>query len=165
MRRTLLRAVLMTGAAFVSLPFLGKPLAAHDFRLGDLAIDHPWTRAVGAAAPTAAGYMVIRNTGTAPDRLVAAETPRAARVEIHEMAVTDGIMRMRSIAGGIPLPAGGEVRLAPGGLHLMLVGPQGGFERGGRVPVTLVFERAGRITVELAVDAPGARGTAPHQGH
>lgn len=165
MRRTLLRAVLMTGAALVSLPFLGGRLAAHDFRAGDLAIDHPWTRAVGAAAPTAAGYMVIRNTGAAPDRLVAAETPRAARVEMHEMSVTEGIMRMRPIAGGIPLPLGGEVRLAPGGLHLMLVGPQGGFEQGTRVPVTLVFERAGRVAVELAVEAAGARGTGPHQGH
>lgn len=165
MRRTFLRAVLMTGAAFVSLPFLGAPLAAHDFRAGDLVIDHPWTRAVGAAAPTAAGYMIIRNTGAAPDRLVAAETPRAARVELHEMSVTDGIMRMRPIAGGIALPPGGEVRLAPGGLHLMLIGPQGGFEQGARVPVTLVFERAGRVAVELAVDAPGARGTGPHQGH
>jgi len=79
MRRTFLRAVLMTGAAFVSLPFLGAPLAAHDFRAGDLVIDHPWTRAVGASAPTAAGYMVIRNTGAAPDRLVAAETPNNSR--------------------------------------------------------------------------------------
>ena len=165
MRRTLLRAVLTTGAAFVSLSFLGNPLAAHEYRVGDLAIDHPWTRAVGTAAPTSAGYMVIRNTGAAPDRLVAAETPRATRVELHEMSITDGIMRMRPIAGGIALPAGGEVRLAPGGLHLMLIGPKGGFEQGVRVPTTLVFERAGRITVELAVEAPGARGTGPHQGH
>ena len=94
-----------------------------------------------------------------------AETPRATRVELHEMSITDGIMRMRPIAGGIALPAGGEVRLAPGGLHLMLIGPKGGFEQGVRVPTTLVFERAGRITVELAVEAPGARGTGPHQGH
>ncbi len=65
MRRTFLRAVLMTGAAFVTLPLLGTSLAAHDFRAGELAIDHPWTRAVGTSAPTAAGYMVIRNTGSA----------------------------------------------------------------------------------------------------
>jgi copper(I)-binding protein len=165
MRRTFLRAVLMTGAAFVTLPLLGTSLAAHDFRAGELAIDHPWTRAVGTSAPTAAGYMVIRNTGSAPDRLVAAETSRAARVELHEMSVTDGIMRMRPIAGGIALPPGGEVRLAPGGQHLMLIGPQGGFQQGARVPVTLVFERAGRVAVELAVEAAGARGTGPHQGH
>ena len=151
MRRTFLRAVLMTGAAFVSLPFLGAPLAAHDFRAGDLVIDHPWTRAVGAAAPTAAGYMIIRNTGAAPDRLVAAETPRAARVELHEMSVTDGIMRMRPIAGGIALPPGGEVRLAPGGLHLMLMRPLRPLAEGDVARVRLVLEDGRRVFAEYPV--------------
>jgi copper(I)-binding protein len=162
MRRNFLRAVLAAGVAFVSLP---SPLAAHEFRAGDLLIDHPWTRAVGERAPTAAGYLVIRNAGTVSDRLTAAETPRASRVELHEMSVTDGIMRMRPITSGIALPPGTEVRLAPGGQHLMLIAPQGGFEQGARVPVTLVFERAGRVDVELAVEAAGARGAGPHQGH
>ncbi len=162
MRCIFLRAVLATGVAFV---FLAGHLAAHEFRAGDLLIDHPWTRAVGERAPTAAGYLVIRNTGASADRLLAAETPHASRVEIHEMSVTDGIMRMRPIPGGIAVPPGAEVRLAPGGQHLMLIAPQGGFAQGARVPVTLVFERAGRVDVELAVDAAGARGAAPHQGH
>ena len=164
MRRTFLRAVLMTGAAFVTLPLLGTSLAAHDFRAGDLAIGHPWTRAVAARAPTAAGYMTIRNAGSAPDRLLGAETPQAGRVELHEMSMTDGIMRMRPVPGGIALPPGQEVRLAPGGLHLMLIGPQGDFAQGARVPLTLVFERAGRVEVELAVEAAGARGSG-HDGH
>ena len=164
MRRTFLRAALMTGAAFVSLPFLGAPLAAHDFRAGDLAIGHPWTRAVAARAPTAAGYMTIRNAGSAPDRLLGAETPQAGRVELHEMSMTDGIMRMRPVPGGIALPPGQEVRLAPGGLHLMLIGPQGEFAQGARVPLALAFERAGRVEVELAVEAAGARGSG-HDGH
>jgi hypothetical protein len=162
MRRIVLRAALAAGVAFVSLP---TPVAAHEFRVGDLLIDHPWTRAVGDRAPTAAGYMVIRNTAATPDRLIAAETPRASRVEMHEMSVTDGIMRMRPITDGIALPPGAEVRLAPGGQHLMLIGPQGGFAQGARVPVTLIFERAGRVDVELAVEAAGARGVGQHQGH
>jgi copper(I)-binding protein len=99
-----------------------------------------------------------------PDRLVAAETPRVRSVELHEMTMTDGIMRMRPIAGGIAIPAGQEVRLAPGGAHLMLVGPQGGFAQGARIPLTLVFERAGRIEVALAVEAAGARASS-HDGH
>jgi copper(I)-binding protein len=162
MRRIVLRAALAAGIAVVSLP---SSVVAHEFRVGDLLIEHPWTRAVGDRAPTAAGYMVIRNAGATPDRLIAAETPRASRVELHEMSVTDGIMRMRPITGGIALPPGAEARLAPGGLHLMLIGPQGGFAQGARVPVTLVFERAGRVAVELAVEAAGARGVGPHQGH
>lgn len=140
------------------------PALAHDFAAGDLHIDHPWTRAVAANAPTAAGYMVIRNTGTAADRLVGAETPSAAAVEPHETTLTDNIMRMRPVTGGIAIPPGGEVRLAPGGVHLMLMSPRGGFAQGGRVPITLVFERAGRVSVELAVEARGAR-AGGHAGH
>lgn len=137
---------------------------AHEFRAGDLQIDHPWSRAIGPRAPTAAGYLVIRNGGTTPDRLVAAETPMARLVEIHEMSMTDNIMRMRPVAGGIVVPAGGTVRLAPNGLHLMIVGPQPGFVQGARIPITLVFERAGRVAVELAIEAPGAR-SGEHDGH
>jgi copper(I)-binding protein len=161
MRRNILRAALLAGAAFIV-----SPAIAHDFRAGDLAIGHPWTRAVGANAPTAAGYLTIRNTGSTPDRLVGAETPRARAVELHEMTMTDGVMRMRPISGGIEIAPGAEVKLAPGGLHLMIQGPQGGFQQGEKIPVTLVFERAGRVAVELAVDAPGARGGAQqHDGH
>jgi copper(I)-binding protein len=137
---------------------------AHEFRAGDLQIEHPWSRAIGPRAPTAAGYLVIRNGGTAPDRLVAAETPMARLVEIHEMSVSDNIMRMRPVVGGLVVPAGGTVRLAPNGLHLMIVGPHAGFVQGARVPLTLVFERTGRVAVELAVEAPGAR-AGEHDGH
>ncbi len=164
MRRTFLRAALMVGASLApsALPF--GSATAHDFRAGDLQIGHPWTRAVAASAPTAAGYMTIRNAGAAADRLIGSEAPQASKVEMHEMSLTDGIMRMRPIPGGIAIPPGQEVRLAPGGQHLMLIGPQGGFTQGARVPLTLVFERAGRVDVELAVEAAGARGSG-HDGH
>ncbi len=164
MRRIFLRATLVVGVSLAASAVSFTPAAAHDFRAGDLHIGHPWTRAVAARAPTAAGYMTIRNAGSAPDRLIGAETPQAGRVELHEMSMTDGIMRMRPVPGGIALPPGQEVRLAPGGLHLMLIGPQGGFAQGARVPLTLVFERAGRVEVELAVEAAGARGSG-HDGH
>lgn len=154
------------GAAIVAVLALGSvgPARAHDYAIGALRIDHPWTRAVATTAPTAAGYMVIRNGGGVLDRLIAAETPAAAMVELHEMTMTDNIMRMRPIQGGIAIPPGGEVRLAPGGLHLMLVGPRGGFTQGASLKLTLVFERAGRIEVQLAVEAPGAR-AGSHAGH
>lgn len=164
MRRMILRAALMAGAALALSPLHTTPLAAHGYQAGDLSIGHPWTRAVGAHAPAAAGYLVIRNTGTVPDRLVAAETPRARRIELHEMTMTDGIMRMRPIAGGILIPPGQEVTLAPGGLHLMIIGPDGSFRQGERIPATLMFERAGRVEVEFAVEAAGARGSG-HDGH
>ena len=164
MRRTFLHAALVAGASLTAYALPFGSATAHDFRVGDLQIGHPWTRAVAATAPTAAGYMTIRNTGSVADRLVGAETPRVNRAEMHEMSMTDGIMRMRPIPGGIAIPPGQEVRLAPGGMHLMLIGQQGGFTQGARIPLTLVFERAGRVEVELAVEAAGARGSS-HDGH
>ncbi|WP_236571433.1 copper chaperone PCu(A)C [Rhodovarius lipocyclicus] len=148
--------------SFLVLP--ASPGQAHDFQAGEVAIGHPWTRAVGASAPTAAGYMVLRNEGAVPDRLMAASSPMARAIEMHHMSMTDGIMRMRPLPDGIVLPTGQSVRLEPGGLHLMLVGPIGGLAQGTRVPVTLRFERAGEVTVELAVEAAGSRASA-HQGH
>jgi copper(I)-binding protein len=68
-------------------------------------------------------------------------------------------MRMRPVPA-IDLPAGQAVQLAPGGLHLMLIGLTQALNQGGRVPVTLVFERAGEVEVQLAVEGAGARGPA-----
>ncbi|MBY0333009.1 MAG: copper chaperone PCu(A)C [Acetobacteraceae bacterium] len=152
------------GLAALAALALTHPAAAHDYRAGDIAIGHPWTRAVAAGAPTAAGYMTLRNDGSVPDRLLSASTPMARTVELHETALADGIMRMRPLTSGLVIPAGETVRLEPGGIHAMLMGPSVPFARGARVPLTLRFERAGEVTVELAVEAPGARG-GDHQGH
>jgi hypothetical protein len=149
-RRTLLAAL------------AAAPALAHEYRAGDLHIDHPFTRATARAGVTAAGYMVIRNGGAQPDRLIAAESPAARVMELHTMSMEQGVMRMRPVPA-IDVPAGGEARLAPGGLHLMFIDTTARFERGQRIAVTLVFERAGRVPVEMAVEAPGAGGG--HQGH
>lgn len=143
---------------------LAQPAAAQDPRAGSMAVGHPWTRATVAGAATAAGYLTLRNEGAEPDRLVSASTPMARGVEFHETTMTDGVARMRPVAGGILIPPGATVRLAPGGLHAMLVGPSGALARSTAVPLTLRFERAGEVTVRLAVEAPGARAGA-HEEH
>lgn len=122
-----------------------------------ITIETPWTRAAGAGGQ-GAGFVTIRNTGT-DDRLLSASTPAAGRAELHSMTRDGDIMRMRQLED-IALPAGGAVSLAPGGLHIMLIGLTRPLEVGERVPLTLVFERAGSITIDLAVQPAGAR--APH---
>lgn len=158
MTRLSRRAVL--GAVLV-LPAL--PARAQDITAGPLRISAPWTRAMRAGG-TGAGFMTIRNTGSAPDRLVAARSPAAGVMELHTHIRDGDVMRMRAVTA-IDLPAGQEVRLAPGGLHLMLIGLVQALEPGARVPVTLVFERAGEVTIQLAVEAAGARGPAHGHGH
>lgn len=148
----------------LALPAASLPALAHDYTLGDLRIGHPWTRATAPSAKVGAGYMTIANGGASADRLVSASTPASARVEIHEMRMDGGVMRMRELAGGLAVPARGEATLKPGGYHLMLMDLNAPLKEGESVPVVLVFERAGRVEVELKVEPPGGP-AAGHHGH
>lgn len=117
----------------------------------DLLIHHAWVRPTPPAAPAGAGYLTITNKGVKPDRLLAGSSPWVREVQVHEMKLDGDVMRMRPVPGGIPVPAGGSVTLAPGGYHLMLIGLKRPFVAGGRVPVTLRFARGGTMTVSLPV--------------
>ncbi|MBS7811263.1 copper chaperone PCu(A)C [Roseococcus pinisoli] len=126
-----------------------------------LSLENGWTRAAGQGRQ-GAGFVTIRNTGTEPDRLVAASSPAASRVELHTSLREGDVMRMRPVET-IEIPAGGSVALAPGGFHMMLLGLTRSLEVGQVIPLSLRFERAGQVTVNLTVQAAGARG--PAQGH
>ena len=129
---------------------------AHGYKLGALEIGHPWTRATAPTAPTGGGFLRITNTGTTADRLIAARSPAADKVEIHEVKMDGNVMRMRELDKGIEIPPGATVELKPGGFHIMFMGLKAPFARDTRVPVTLVFEKAGAIDVEFMVMAIGA---------
>jgi hypothetical protein len=139
---------------------------AHEYKLGDLVIDHPWSRATPPAAKTGAGYMTILNKGTTADRLIAISSAAAGRVEVHRMTMDGTIMRMRPVPEGVEIGPGESVKLEPGGYHLMMMDLREPLKQGQKVPVTLRFERAGQVTVDLAVEAMGAGATgAGHDGH
>lgn len=129
---------------------------AHGYSDGPIRIEHPWAAAAPQGATTGIAYMRISNTGNRPIRLMGGTTPVAQRVEIHTMSMDGGVMRMRPIVGGLVIPAGGEVRLAPGGLHLMLIGLKGPLVAEDFIPMTLHFEGGLNINLELYVEDRGA---------
>jgi copper(I)-binding protein len=139
------------------------PAFAHSVTVGDLTLTDLWTRATPPKAMAAAGYLTITNKGTAPDHLIGATSPLAGKGEIHEMGVADGVMKMRPVEGGIEIPAGGAVTLAPNGFHIMFTGLKEPFKEGGKLPVTLTFEKAGSIETFLHILPVGASG--PDGGH
>jgi copper(I)-binding protein len=126
---------------------------------GDLEIEKPWARATPPGAAIGGGYLVIRNKGTAADRLVGVTSPASARVEIHEMTMEKDVMRMREVKG-VDVPAKKSVELKPGGYHLMLIELKAPLKPGDKVPVTLRFEKAGDVKAELAVGAMASSGPA-----
>jgi len=135
---------------------LAIPALALDYKLGAIEINHPWTRATPPTAQAGGGFLVLTNTGTTPDRLIAVKSPAADKVEIHEMKMDGNVMRMRELDKGLEIPPGATVELKPGGFHIMFMGLKAPFAKDTKVPLTLVFEKAGSIVVELPVAAMGA---------
>jgi periplasmic copper chaperone A len=155
-------------ALFGPLVTISTPTLAHEYKLGTLEIMHPWTRATPKGAKVAGGYLTLTNRGAAADRLVAVEASAAAgKIELHEMTVDHGVMKMRQLAHGIGLPAGQTVTLEPGGLHVMFLDLKAPLKEGESVSARLIFEKAGSIDVTFKVEAMGARGgdMHKHKGH
>ena len=143
-KRTLIIAI--TAAALAGIA------AAHSFTMGTLKIGHPW--AAVTTGQVGAAYLSIENSGDKPVRLKSARTLAADSVEIHEMSMTDGIMRMRDLPDGVRVDPGAKVALAPGGIHLMLKGLKQPLAEKDKVPLTLTFEDGTEIEVELHVQIP-----------
>ena len=108
--------------ALLALLLMALPAAAHDYKLGALEIGQPWARATPPTAPTGGGYLSVKNTGTTPDRLMSASSPAAGAVQVHEMKMDGNVMRMRELDGPLEIKPGETVTLAPGGMHLMMIG-------------------------------------------
>ncbi len=125
-------------------------------------IEQSWARATAPGSTVAGGYMLIRNQGVA-DRLVAASSPAAAKVELHVHINDNGVMKMREVRG-YDVPAKGSFELKPGGAHLMFMDIWRPFKEGEKVPVKLKFEKAGEVSAEFHVGRLGGS-AAPDSHH
>jgi len=139
-----LAAVLFSGAAI-----------AHDYQVKSLRVSNPFARATPPGAKVAGAFMTIKNVGTDADRLVSASSPIAGLVEIHEMAMDGGMMKMRALKG-IDLKPGATVELQPGGYHVMLEDLKQPLKQGEQIPVQLTFEKAGVLEIKVHIEAMGA---------
>lgn len=145
---------------------IAAPVRAEDVKAGDLLISQAWSRQTPAGAKVAGGYLTIENKGAAAERLVGGSGAVAGRLEIHEMAMEGGIMKMRPLDKGVAIEPGKTVKLAPGGYHIMLMDLKSPLKQGDKVPLTLQFEKAGKVNVSLDVQGVGAQAPGgDHSGH
>jgi len=119
-------------------------------------VGNPFAWATPTGAKTGAVYMTLDNKSDAADRLTGATSEVADKLQIHEMKVENGVMQMREVPDGLPIPAGGSVVLKPGSYHVMLIGLKKPLTAGENFPLTLTFEKAGNISVTVPVQAMGA---------
>ena len=120
-----------------------------------IAVEQPWARATPSGAQTGAVYMTLDNKTSSADRLTGASSDVADKLQIHEMTVVNGVMQMRELTNGLPVPAGGSVTLKPGSYHVMLIGLKKPLTPGETFPLTLILEKAGNISVTVPVQAMG----------
>jgi copper(I)-binding protein len=139
---------------------VAAPARAEEVRVGDLAITQAWSRATPGGARIAGGYLTVANKGSAADRLIGGSGDVAARIEVHEMSMKDGVMTMRALDKGLTIEPGKSVKFSPGGYHLMMFDLKSPLKQGDKVPVTLEFEKAGKVTVTLDVQGVGAQAPA-----
>jgi copper(I)-binding protein len=132
---------------------LAAAASAHQYSVGSLVIDHPWSRPTAEGMPMGVAYLSITNNGPREDELLEAHTPLAAHVEFHRSTFDAGMARMRPVSTLIIAP-NSTVTAAPGGLHLMLVDLNSALVAGTSIPLLLRFRFAGEIAVRLAVEQP-----------
>jgi periplasmic copper chaperone A len=142
------------------LAYFLAPALADDVKAGDLVITQAWSRATPGGAKVAGGYLTIQNKGSAADRLIGGSADVADKVQVHEMATTNGVMTMRPLDEGLSIEPGKTVKLGPGGYHLMLLDLKSPLKQGDKVPVTLEFEKAGKVKLIFDVRGVGAKGPA-----
>jgi copper(I)-binding protein len=137
---------------------------AVEYTVGELVISGPVAKAPPPSAPVAGGFMTITNNGSQADRLVSVSAPFAQKVEIHEMSMDGDVMKMRPVAGGLEIPAGGSVELKPGGYHVMFMGLAERLKDGESRKAVLTFEKAGSVEVEFTIQEMKPGGHMQHHG-
>lgn len=143
----------MTITRFFSVAIAATFLTTTAALAGEIMIQDPYVRSSTPTSKTGAAFMTVMNNTDSDDRLIAAASDVAGRVELHtHIEDANGVMTMTEIEGGIPVAAGETHILKRGGDHVMFMGLNGALEQGSEITVTLTFEKAGDIEVQIPVD-------------
>lgn len=126
-----------------------------------VSVSDPYARAVPAGQPNSAAFMTLSNRSDTSHALVSAASPAANTVELHTHVNEGGMMRMRKVER-IEIPAGQTVVLAPGGLHIMLIGLKQALEPGDSVALDLSFDDGSKAKVQAPVRQIAPMHPKPH---
>ena len=157
-------ALALTAASLITANTRAEDAAPQAIEIGALKITGAWAKAMLPGQPVGGGYLTVENSSAEADRLLSVTSSASPDVQIHEMKMEGDIMKMRQLADGLEIPAGGKVELTPGGFHLMFMAVAEPFKEGGMVKITLKFEKAGDVEVTLPVAAAGAKGPGEMHG-
>ncbi|HLH96089.1 MAG TPA: copper chaperone PCu(A)C [Xanthobacteraceae bacterium] len=152
------RATIHALSAIAVVLCVASASAAETFTVGSIEVTGPWARATPKGASVGGAYMTVTNKGSEPDRLTGGSSPAAAKLEVHQMSMNNGVMSMRPVQGGLEIKPGQTVVFNPSSFHIMMVGLKQPLTQGEHVKATLDFAKAGKLDVEYVVESIGAQG-------
>lgn len=132
--------------------------------LENLMVEDGYVRGLPPTSTNTAAYMRLVNEGGNTLQLIGATSPAADQVMLHESYEEDDLVSMRHVARA-EVPAGGELHLRSGGLHLMLMNLTGSLRDGDEVELVLEFAEGDSKTVTLPVRSVVSENQGPHHGH
>ena len=160
-----MKPVLQFFACAALFAVLGAPAHAQEVKAGDLVITQVWSRATPGGAKIAGGYLTIENKGAAPDRLIGGSGDFAGKVEIHEMAMNNGVMTMRSLDKGPADRAGQDRQARAGRLPPDADGSEDAAQAGRQGAAHARIREGRQGALSLDVQGVGARAPAAASGH
>lgn len=145
--RLKMKKMLLIYSFLMSVPFVASA------QVDDIVVSGEWARPILIAGRPGGAYFHIKNNGAEADKLVSATSSISPRVEVHEHTMTDGVMKMSQVEGGLEIPAGGDVELKPGSYHIMMFDTDNKYGPGDKIDLKLEFEKAGTVEKTLVVRA------------
>lgn len=131
---------------------LGVSAAYHGDECHLATLFNGYARSTPEGAPTGAVFGLLVNLGAETDTVLSITTPAADAAEMHEMVVGEGdVMQMRPVEGGFVVPPSDFLTLAPGGLHIMLIGLKHTLVAGETLDLLLTFEHAGEVAIHVPI--------------
>lgn len=131
------------------LPFASSSVHAD----GKLGVFDAWIRAAPPGATMTAGYATLKNSGDAPLTVLTVQSDAFRLTSLHETIVDRDVSKMREVHR-LVLEPGSEIRLAPGGKHLMLMQPRHEIAVGDKVQVMFLLADGTRLETYFDVVAP-----------
>ena len=159
-------AFLLGSVALTAIFYQSSALASACHHSG-IEISDGYLKATPPKAPVSAGYLTIRNNGSADINLTGVRAAFAGMGAVHDMQMSNGVMTMTEVENGIMVLAGKMVSLAPGGLHLMFMGLTQQLKIGDEHTITLTFDKCGDLDVSLPVasNAMSGHNQSSHKNH
>lgn len=116
----------------------------------ELKVSDAWIKHLPASVPVRAGYLTLYNPSSRPVVIESVHSEAFASIEIHATLEQDGLMQMQHLPR-LTVDANSSVQLAPGGLHLMMMGPVAAFAPGDLIAITIKFVDGAGQSLDMIV--------------